>query len=145
MEYLCRINNRNIFYASVNSPNWLQELPGWKWILLPFGNEPNVPQIIELVDKCLAYNPSYICALGKSCELIHDICDESLVENNIKTGIDYFPITTWDNELNEGFWFALFCACNDDPEVDKLILVDFTEEGVKQIIVKALLEVNASN
>src|SRR4051812_48525507 len=113
MQPLGERNDRQVFYLKVNgSENWLDELPDENWLALPIGDEKNIQAYTRLADKCIDKKVVYMCAIGQSSELIHDIFDEMVVGKKILNGesveseddFENSPMTTWDNDFDNGFW-----------------------------------------
>ena len=140
MELLGQINDREILYLKFRGEqNSFENLPTENWLAVPIGQDKNVELYSRLANKCIDNNVSFMCALGQSGELIHDIFDEEVVPRKIAGGesigtegdFEDSPITTWHFNFSEGFWFALTSAYDDDKKIDKVVCIDLTSKGVK--------------
>ncbi|MCP4259351.1 MAG: hypothetical protein GY774_17850 [Planctomycetes bacterium] len=62
----------------------------------------------------------YFCAWGPGCKQVHDVYDESLVEQEIEEVKEHHVMTTWHNDepLEEVLWFTLFSAMVEDEQWD---------------------------
>jgi hypothetical protein len=141
LELLGQINDREIFYTSFREDqNLFENLRNENWLAVPIGQDKDIHLYSRLADNCIDNNVSYICALGQSSELIHDIFDEEVVARKIAAGEsvetqDDFknsPMTTWHLNFSEGFWFALTSAYNDGKKIDTVVCIDLTSKGVKK-------------
>jgi hypothetical protein len=43
-------------------------------------------------------------------------------------------MTTWHNDFEEGIWFAIFAAYNEDVSIDKIIILNMTNGQEKERI-----------
>jgi len=74
----------------------------------------------QLLNDLIEAKVLLFCAVGKDCEMWHDIMDEILVGDGIDR--DFFMVTTWhqDETLEEVIEFAKFFPlddCVDDENV----------------------------
>jgi hypothetical protein len=129
MEYIGQHNDRGIYYSVANGVDWESGLLCKNWLLFVIGDMPNKENIIAFVKKSISLQPSYICAAGKACELIHDLFDEEIVWQDVMYSSSYAPMTTWHNDLKEGIWFAVNEAYVESLVVDKVICVDLNNEN----------------
>jgi hypothetical protein len=140
MDYLGKIDDRQIFYTTLKTTNWHDELPADNWIAIPIADESETRLIGTLAKKCLEKHTLCVCAAGKQCKLIHNIFDHYAINrrnNHLEKSADYYslnkvPLTTWHKNLDEGFWFATsaaFPTINDEyMHVDKVVCIDLTSQ-----------------
>lgn len=146
MQYLGKINGRHVFYIRPDDGEiWFDDLPTENWLALSIGDDPNIQSFSQLADKCIDKNALYMCSLGQSCELIHDIFDSVIVGKKIANGesvestddFENSPLTTWHHNFDEGFWFALNAAHDEYKIIDKVVCIDYTR-GVKNYLIELL-------
>ena len=151
MEKLGQANNRQVYYLSVvNRANWAGLLPSDTWLAIPIADNKDKRLIGEIAHACLENKVTYICSLGKECEWVHDWFDEAILLRRIKLGLpislpddfEYEPMTTWHNNFNQGFWFALTSAYDDYIEIDKVVCLDLTKTGYKEQLTNLLSKIN---
>ncbi len=148
MQRLGEINDRQVFYLKVNEDEkWFTELPNDNWLVLPIcGENGNVKSYHSLADKTIDNKVLFACAVGKESELIHDIFDQYIVSKKLLNGesiespddFEDSPMTTADNNLDEGFWFALYSAFHGTKEINKVVCIDYTIRGVKNHLIDLL-------
>jgi hypothetical protein len=147
----CISNGRQIFYTNIwTDQNWLDDLPSGNWVAFPVGQGHDVEIYSKLANRCIDNNVLYICAAGLNCELIHDIFDEVIVEKKIKAGesidspddFENSPMTIWDNNFSEGFWFAVVVTYHDLAPIDQIVCIDFTKQGVKRHLTDLINKIN---
>jgi hypothetical protein len=147
MERLGEINDRQVFYIKVtDDDNWFDKLPSQDWLAIPIGDKKAIQIYSKLADNCYDRKLVYMCALGQSSELIHDIFDETKYTKKIERGesidsrddFEDTAITTWHKNFDEGFWFALNAAFDGDKLIDKVVCIDYTTSGVKNYLVELL-------
>ncbi len=110
--------NREIFYLSTHDDNWTDFLPSQNWLAFLIVEGKNDSLLDKVAYACLSRNVNYVCTVGQECEYAHDWFDETIVARKIELGqsiatMDDFkdsPMTTWHNDFEEGFWFALIPA-----------------------------------
>ena len=153
MEQIGNSNDRQIFYINIwTDINWLENLPKDNWLVFPIGQGNDIDSCSKLADKSIDNNVLYLCAAGQSCELIHDIFDETVVAKKIKKGesidnpddFENSPMTTWHNNFSEGFWFAITTAHHQLKIIDKIVCVDFTKQSVKGHLINLIEMINNS-
>ena len=146
-------NNRLIFYFSIQkTKNWIDYLPTENWLVMPICNNKDRDLIDSVAHACIDRNVEYMCAVGKECEWVHDWFDEIIVErilkigkyNNAQVDLEKGPMTTWHQEFDEGFWFAINCAFGGDRIINKIICLDLTNIDHKGRLVKLLNKINQS-
>ncbi len=148
MQLIGRVNDREIFYTNYHAdPGSLNKLPGNNWLVVPIGEAKDIELYSVLAQKCIANDVLYVCTLGKCCELIHDIFDETIVAKKIDSGVciedfDGSPMTTWHYNFSEGFWFALTQAYDDHERIDKVVCIDFTEKRVERHLRRLTVMIN---
>ena len=149
MHYLGETNNRKIFYIKAEKEdNWMNVLPTSNWLAIPIVDEENIPAFTLLAEKCIARNVVYVCALGRCSEKFHDIFDEMVVllkvrnnENIQEDDFENAPMTIWDYNFDQGFWFAVTIATDENRLIDKVVCIDYTK-GVKNYLIETLHKIN---
>jgi|WetSurSiteA1Bulk_404760.scaffolds.fasta_scaffold41190_2 hypothetical protein len=151
MDILGRINNRKVLYTHVwVDKNYLETLPTRNWLVMPISQEINKEIYVELAHKCLDKNVVFVSAVGKNCELIHDVFDEIIIKKSKEKGIDKdplngfedFPLTTWNYNIVNGFWSAIYGAfsATNESSIKKVVCVDYTEKGIKGYLMSLIKE-----
>lgn len=152
MEKLGLVNStgRQVFYLSTNSSNWQEQLPKESWLVTPIADQTNRDLFDSVVKKCLDNEVIYVCTLGKECEKFHDLFDDEILIRKIFSGQPYgkpddfndTPMTTWHNNFEEGFWFAISSAFEDGKDINKVVCLDLTENGYLKKLQKLLHQTN---
>ena len=98
----------------------------------------------EVISKIINNDVCYVCTVGQSCELTHDLVDEEIVFRKVDIEDHYLPkhdiMTTWHTDFDEGIWFAVFAANDEDVSIDKVVILDMTNGQERDRIVKLLEE-----
>lgn len=133
------ITNRKIGFVEYDtSKNWIKDFPIQNWCLLIIANEMQPNYFDEIIRKAIDKNVTYICAIGEHHEFIHDLADEEIVFRSIVLEKQHLPtytiITVGKNDFEEGLWFGLTCAFNDEVEIKETIILDLTKSIYKQTI-----------
>lgn len=151
MDKIGQHNDRQVFYLSTRQINWADQLPNDNWVVLTIGHNIDIDLINNIAKKCLEKNVSYICATGQQSSLIHDTFDHFIVQNKIDKGesitsqddFEYSPLTTWDSNIDEEFWFSLTTAFHPYIEITKVVCLDMTVTGFKVKLVDLLTKINS--
>ena len=147
---ISKTNNREVYYISTSTVEWYDLLPDDNWLVLPIVDRKETELINFISNACLKRNVRYICTLGKECEYVHDSFDETILIRRIKNNLpfdspddfEYEPMTTWHNNFEEGFWFGLIVAFDDNFEIDKVVCLDLTND-YKETIRELLGKINS--
>lgn len=150
MDKIGEHNDRQVFYISTKEIDWADHLPTENWLVLPIGDNNDLELIRSIAKKCLEKNVSYICASGQQSSLIHDTFDHFIIQNKIDNGesvsnpddFEYSPLTTWDIEIDEEFWFSLTTAFHPHTDITKVVCLDMTEIGIRKKLLKLLNKIN---
>ena len=84
-----------------------------------------VEVLAGFAEKALAQGTVYICAWGPDCERVHDIFDEAIVEQQLRSNSEEYissdVMTTWhsDETLEDALEFFLTAAEPDDKFTDR--------------------------
>lgn len=124
------INNRKISIVTYSTEtNWVNEIPNENWLCVLVDNDKPRRYLEEVHSKILDHNVCHVCAIGKQCELNHDLIDEEIVIRDVEN--EYLPPfhirTTWDNDFEEGVWFAVYAAFHANVDIDKVVFIDMTD------------------
>lgn len=53
---------------------------------------------------------------------------------------DDSPMTIWNDDFDEGFWFSVTSACHEREIIDKVVVANITEESyevrIKDLVAK---------
>jgi len=150
MDQLGEYNERLIYYQWIADSNWDIALPDDNWLVMPVGHTRDYDLIKKISSVCLDKNVNYLCALGLECEMIHDVFDQTMIDQRIKKGLsidspdDFInePLTTWHNDIGEGVWFALTSAFNDYKDINFVVCLDLTDKGEKDCFVDMITKIN---
>jgi hypothetical protein len=134
MELLGNLNDRDIIYIKHDTAEpWFQDFPNKSWLLFVITNAGERNIFNEINRRAIDNNVVYVCTAGPNCELFHDILDENIVIREIEGWYlpDYCIMTTWHNDFDEGFWYAVFAAYGDDQEINKIVCLDITKNEMR--------------
>lgn len=139
MEKIGSSGNRGIYYVhTTGNDEWASALPTDNWCAFTIVTTEGSGCIDSLARISLDSNVSYICSaveLARETELAFDTeIVRRAIDEEAKSGIpaDYesVPLTTVHRDLGEGLWFAIAVATTGDDEIDKVVCIDVTSEGV---------------
>lgn len=152
MEHLGNIKDRQIFYINpLLHKGWFNDLPGAHWIVFTVAEDTDTAVLMEVVRRCLKNEVCYICCAGMQGSLLENLFDEEIVDTVMKqvngtiesNDFEFSPMTTSHRNLDEGFWFATTVAQDDYKNIDKVVCIDFTTNGVKMKMVDLILKINS--
>jgi len=137
------INNRKVKIVGYSTEkNWLDHLPNKEWLCALVVNDKPRRYIDEVINKIINKDVVYVCTMGKQAELVHDLVDEEITFRECEIEKPYLPnhsiITTWDIDIEEEIWFALFSAYSEEVEIKEVIILDMTD-GLEMPRVEACL------
>ena len=146
MKDLGQKNDRQLTYFHTKRDSWKGSLPTINWLVLPIGHTRDNDLIKDVTNTCLDNGVKYVCTLGQECEFIHDYFDDSIVMKRIDNGLsvehandfEHEPMTTWHNDFDEGVWFAIHAAHDDYVTIDKIVLLDMTDNGELERVERAI-------
>ena len=151
MKKIGFIDDREVYYINVKDDvTWNAKLPFGNWCAFTVVDADGRELIDEIVARCLDSNVSYTCSSGEladETELAFDIeIVRREIEKESKSGIppDYevVPLTTVHNDFSEGLWFATFVATTGDDEIDKVVCIDVTNDGVLEQLKRLVDDIN---
>ena len=139
------LNDREIFFVTYSTEkNWISELPKSNWLCILVDNDRPRNYINEVISKIIVNDVCWVCTVGKSCEKTHDLIDEEIVFRQVDIDDLYLPkhdiMTTWHTDFDEGIWFAIFAANDEDISIDKVVILDMTNGQERDRIMKLLEE-----
>ena len=125
------LNNREINFVSYSTErNWLAELPKSNWLCVLVDNDRSRNYIDEVISKIISHDVCYVCTIGQNCERNHDLIDEEIVFRDGDIDDHYLPqhniMTTWHKDLDQGIWFSIFTAYNEDVSINRVVILDMT-------------------
>ncbi|MBO6496379.1 MAG: hypothetical protein JJ978_12480 [Roseivirga sp.] len=146
----CLRTEREVYYASTKNRNWEKDLPFDNWLVFVISNKADEQLWDQVTEECLNHQVSYICTAGQQCENLHDWFDESILIRRFNLGLptdhendfEYEPMTTWHNQFEEGFWFALNTAYDEHVDIDKVICIDLTNKDHSKTLSELLFKIN---
>ncbi len=142
---------RQVYYLNIHdSSNWVESLPLENWLGVIICEDAESTLFDKVSSACLANSISYACFLGQNGEKLHDRFDELICELKIKRSesienhdnFDDEPITTWHDEFNEAFWFALKAAVHPVFEIKAVVVIDISNEQNQPILTSHLDKIN---
>lgn len=140
MERLGKISEKEILYTHWDDINEsLNELPSQNWLVFVIGNDKLETEYVKLAKICIDRKVLHACTCGTECKLIHDTFDQvdinRLKENgeydHLEDSSIYFVMTTWNENIEDEFWFAATTAFSESGDIEKIVCVDFTDKNVK--------------
>lgn len=150
METIGKIRDRQILYVNIRADqNWSDVLSTEKWIAFTIVDDLDRNQQNKAVGQCLDKSVSYICCAGKYSSTTENLFDEEIVDRAIKAEdktdkpyeYKYSPATTSHNNFSEGFWFATCVASDDYRNIDLVVCLDFTINGVKKYLSELIIKI----
>jgi hypothetical protein len=125
------INDRKLIYQNYATDiNWEKALPNSNWIAVVIVDDRNKNILRELSNKLINHNACFICCAGLQSELLHDMVDDEIVFREVDFEDLYLPsfsiITTWDNDVDDALWYAVFTASHDTESIDIVLCLDTT-------------------
>lgn len=138
------INEREVYYFRItDKERWFDFLPFGNWLVMPLSDERNEILIDIVAQKCLEKKVVYICTTGKYGEYIHDVFDETIADSRFQIDssdeLEHDPVTTWDAEIVECLWFALYSAQGEHSKIEKIVCLDFASEQSNERTIVALM------
>lgn len=142
------LNNRELIFITYSTEkNWEKDLPKNNWLCILVDNNRPRQFIDEVISKIIENDVCWVLTVGQSCELIHDLVDEEIVFRQVDIDDLYLPkhdiMTTWHTNFDEGIWFGIFAANDEDVKIDKVVILDMTAGEEGQRITKLIDKFNA--
>ena len=137
------LNNRELIFSTYSTEkNWEKDLPKDNWLCIVVDNDRPRQHIDEVISKIIKNDVCWVLTVGQSCELIHDLVDEEIVFRETDVEGRYLPKheirTTWHADFDEGIWFGIFAANDEDVQIDKVLILDLTAGVERQRITKLI-------
>ena len=141
------LNGREIIFVTYSTErSWATELPKSNWLCILVDNDRPRNYIHEVISKIINSDVCYVCTVGQSCELNHDLIDEEIVFRKVDIDDHYLPkhdiMTTWHTDFEEGIWFPIFAAYDEKTWIDKVVILDMTDGQEKNRINELLSAYN---
>ncbi|WP_258104488.1 hypothetical protein [Marinoscillum sp. MHG1-6] len=127
------VNGRNVKFVEFDtSTNWASALPTSNWLVIILTKSKNKQFFGEIIKKSIDRNVSYICSIGEQQDIVHDMADEEIVYRDVDIEHYHLPehriITTGHQDFEEGIWFGLFSANNDECEINDVVIINVTND-----------------
>lgn len=140
------INQRAVSLVEYRTDkNWLAELPTKDWLCVLIINDKHRRYLEEILPKLLLRNVAWVCTLGSQCEWAHDLLDEEIVFREVESL--YLPthpvMTTWHDDFEEGIWFALFAAQDNQIALKQVTILDLTQGQERERVTNYLHSLQA--
>jgi hypothetical protein len=147
-----KVNDRRILYMDIADD--LKEFAGMtltNWMVFVITDESKLHIMEPFAELCIDKGVQYMCATGKAGSAIDHIFDIAMVMRQIEgrplqlwyTKEEDCLMTTWDEDFEEGFWFATSAAFYDDLIMETVVVVNFTTESYYDKIVRLSEQINS--
>ncbi|HEX8425422.1 DUF7684 family protein [Hymenobacter sp.] len=137
------LNNRKITITKYSTEKpWLKEIPDQDWLCILVVD--NIPRryLDEVLPKLLLKNICWLCTVGSQCEFVHDLMDEEIIYRQVEETQPHLPkhfvFTSWHEDFNEGFSFAIYAARHDAVDIKNVVVLDMTN-GIDQARIESAL------
>jgi hypothetical protein len=141
------VNNRQIHYITKAQYSDLSaSLPDSNWMLFAIADQQQIPFLDALAKTCLDKGVLYICGAGKSGSQVDDAFDIEIVNRKIEANNDDYedtPMTTWNNNFDEGFWFATTVAYNQLLPIETVVCINLTDHDYQDRISDLIHKINS--
>lgn len=139
------LNDRKIIFVTYSiEKNWTAELPKSNWLCILVDNDRTRKYIDEVISKIINYDVCWVSTVGRACEINHDLIDEEIVFRQVDIDDLYLPqhdiTTTWHHDFDEGIWFSIFEANDENVSIDTVVILDMTAGQERERISKLLVE-----
>jgi hypothetical protein len=137
------LNGREIIFVTYSPErNWAAGLPKSNWLCVLVDNDRARSYVEEIISKIINNDVCWVSTVEQACELNHDFIDEEIVVRQVEIEDLYLPkhdiMTTWHHDFDEGIWFLIFAANDEDVSIDKVVILDMTDGQEKERITKLL-------
>ena len=148
---LGKINDREIEYFKPSNLNSLKgKLPKDNWILLAVADIEQTKEINELSVICFDHNVRYVCGTGSGGTIIDDYFDEEYLIRLFRAGkepiaenLDDMPMTVWNENFEDEFWFATCLANEENIELNKVVCINLTNVDYENKISELINKINS--
>ena len=143
------INDREIITVKYTTEqNWIKNIPQSNWLCILVDNDRQKNYVDEVISKIINNDVCYVCTVGQSCEKTHDLIDEEIVFREVDIEKLHLPnhhiMTTWHTDFDEAIWFAIFAAHHEEVSIDKIVVLDMTDENELNRIDKLLTDLKVN-
>lgn len=147
MTDLGEVNNRKILYIRHELGSaWYNDFPKSNWLLLAISDTRRAAVFEEIARQAINSNVVCVCAVGQEAEFFYDSFEDTMLMREVE--LEFLPAhtisTTWQENLEECFLFAVNSAISEQVVVEKIICLDISQSGVKEKLIK-LVEENQSS
>ncbi|CAG5070017.1 hypothetical protein DYBT9623_02757 [Dyadobacter sp. CECT 9623] len=137
------LNNRRIDIIEYNTyTNWASQLPNSNWLCILVSDDRERRYLDEVINKIIARDVCWVAAIGNQCELLHDLVDEEVAFRGVDIDSLYLPkhdiMTTFHRDFQEGIWFSIYAAHDEEFEIETITILDLTSGKRKKEIELAL-------
>jgi hypothetical protein len=145
MNNKMNLNDREIIYITYSTErNWANELPKSNWLCVLVDNDRPRNYLDEVINKVISNDVVWISTVGTSCEKTHDLIDDEIQFREEETEESYLPehdiMTTWHTDFENGIWFSIFAANYEEISIDKIVVLDMTENKERERIERLIEE-----
>ena len=116
------------------STNWTGNLPTDNWLAIILTKAKNKNYFDEIIRKSIDRNVSFICSIGEQQELVHELADEEIAYRDVDIEPLHLPehkiITTGHADLEEGIWFGIYTASNDECDIEEVVIINATNDDI---------------
>lgn len=151
-ELLGKIGDRSISYTDWEPGHTeVGGMCGRNWVLFAIADLAQIDQLDELAKACLDNDVLYVCGAGQAGTHIDDAFDMQIVlrrieKENDQSGTlnqsDDSPMTTWHNDIDEGFWYACTVAAHEYLTIDHVLVINLTTSSYRGHIVELIEKIS---
>jgi hypothetical protein len=146
MEIIGNLNKREIVYVKYGLKDpWFKDFPTNEWLLFAIAEKDDINIFNEINRHAIDNNVVYVCSVGEKCELFHDVIDDDIVIRDVEN--EYLPshliMTTWHDDFDEGFWFAISAAFGDGPEIKRITCIDISNDDFRPKLRELIEKIDA--
>jgi hypothetical protein len=132
------INERNILYLEIQQDlQQLEALDLKNWVLFVIEDNIHNPILGQFADICIDKDVLYVCAAGKACSEVDDLFDFKMLDREIVgkklpswyQSEDDVLMTSWHQDFDEGFWFALTTANYGELSIETVVVANLTGDN----------------
>jgi len=147
MKKLGNVREKVILYQRHDtSIDWSREMPTENWLLMAIADNKPSTVLDEIARKSIDKDVCYVCCLGNQGEELHDTFDENIVIREVGIEKAHLPdfdiMTTWHNDFEEGVWFAIFLARDEEQEISTVLCLDAGKESSEEEIAELIKKIN---
>jgi len=146
MTVLGQVNDRQIIYIKHDFETaWYEDFPLGNWLLFAITNQKQQTLFKEISQRAIDKDIVYMCAVGQECKMFHDSFDNEIENREVESRYlpNYCILTTWDDNLEEGFWAANHASLGETEDINKIICLDLTNPGIKNELCDLINKLNS--